>query len=197
MKKFKLTISSYINTKMKKLKLTVSDYISIGVMGALAKSGATLIALIGGGMNPLTMILSNLFHMVILSALLVKVKKPFTLTLSYLTGVFISAFVMGNGVTLIPFILLASLIIEIIIYISSSRYKRLIPLVLGIFLAEASIKGVGLLYLYWQWRESPAVKEIVIGSSIFVGIALIGSFLGIFASYKFIKELRRASLIFN
>lgn len=182
---------------MNKLKLTVSDYISIGVMGALAKSGATLIALVGGGMNPLTMILSNLFHMVILSALLVKIKKPFTLTLSYLTGIFISAFVMGKGITLIPLILLTSLIVEIIIYVFSLGYKKVFPLILGIFLGEASLKGINLLYIYWQWRESPMVKEIVGGNSIFVGIALIGSFLGIFASYKFIKELRRASLIFN
>ena len=56
--------------------LNASDLVFIGVFAAAAKLSAIVIALAGGGINPLALVAKNLIVAVLLVVLLTKVNKP-------------------------------------------------------------------------------------------------------------------------
>ena len=183
--------------KIKNLSLTTPDLVTIGVFAALAKTSSLLIALAGGGMNPLSMILRNLFIVVLLSALVVKVSKPWTLTLAHLTSLLVSALILGQSIATIPLILVACLVSELFLWVASRGYRLTFPIILGVFFCEIFLKVISAFYTYWRLKEQPMVDAMMTSLLVFMGIGIIGSVLGIFVSYRFIKELRRASLIFH
>lgn len=75
----------------------VRELVTIGVFAALVKVSSLLVALIGGGMNPLTLILKNLLFTSLLLVLLFKIRKPGTLLLFNAVSIMVSMLLMGGG----------------------------------------------------------------------------------------------------
>ncbi|MEG6593369.1 hypothetical protein V6C16_10435, partial [Desulfovibrio sp. 1188_IL3213] len=97
------------------MKSTVKRYWSahelvvIGVFSAAAKISTLLIALAGGGMNPVSLLLKNLVFTTLLVVMLFKVRKPGTLVLFVLINMLVSALLLGASLTLLPAMLAAAL----------------------------------------------------------------------------------------
>ena len=100
------------------MKSTVNRYwnahelVVIGVFSAAAKISTLLVALAGGGMNPVSLLLKNLVFTTLLIVMLYKVRKPGTLLLFVLINMLVSALLLGASLTLLPAMLLAALIAE-------------------------------------------------------------------------------------
>ena len=167
------------------------DLVVIGIFAAVTKVSSILVALVGGGMNPLTLILKNLLFTTLTVVLLYKVRKFGTLTLFILVNVIVSMLLMGGGVFLIPPMLVAGLLAESIIVLFGG-YAKSINLMIGVGLYDLLFKAssVGISWLYV--REQP---EMMVMTIIIVGIGYTGALAGLFSGAYFVKELRHACII--
>lgn len=167
------------------------DLVGIGIFAAVTKVTSILVALIGGGMNPLSLVLKNLVFTTFTIVLLYKVRKFGTLTLFLLVNTIVSMLLMGGGLFLIPPMVAAGLVAESVIWILGG-YGKSINLMIGVGLYDLLFKvsSVGVSWLYM--REQ---KEMVVMSAIIVGIGYIGAVLGLFSGAFFVKELRHACII--
>lgn len=84
------------------------ELVVLGVFAAAAKLSTLLVALVGGGMNPVSLLAKNLIFTTLLVVMLYKVRKPGTLALFVLVNMLISMLLLGAGVTLLPAMLLAA-----------------------------------------------------------------------------------------
>ena len=78
------------------------ELVTIGIFAAAIKLSALLIALAGGGMNPVTLLLKNLVFTTLLIVLVSKVRKFGTLTLFTAVSMVVSVLLMGGSVALLP-----------------------------------------------------------------------------------------------
>ena len=83
------------------------ELVVLGVFSAAAKLSTLLVALVGGGMNPVSLLAKNLIFTTLLVVMLYKVRKPGTLALFVLVNMLISMLLLGGSVTLLPAMLLA------------------------------------------------------------------------------------------
>ena len=81
---------------------TAQELVVLGVFAAAAKISSLLIALAGGGMNPVMLILKNLVFTTLLVVLLTKVPKSGTLLLFTAVTMLVSLLLLGGSVALIP-----------------------------------------------------------------------------------------------
>jgi len=167
------------------------DLVVIGIFAAVTKVSSLLVALVGGGMNPITLILKNLLFTTLVIVLLYKVRKFGTLTLFLLVNIIVSMLLMGGGIFLIPPMILAGLMAEGIIVVLGG-YGKSVNLMIGVGFYDIVFKvsSVGASWLYLREQQ-----EMVIISAIIVGIGYIGAFLGLFSGAFFVKELRHACII--
>jgi energy-coupling factor transport system substrate-specific component len=179
---------------MKKNKLTAGDLVTIGIFATMMKASSLLIALIGGGMNPIALILKNAVYMIILIAALYKVRKPGTLLLMMLISLLVSILIMGSGVTQLPFLLAATLLGEAIIFICG-RYKNLGGIIFGALITELALKASSVLLAYLNIRNTPEMAGMIVIMLVIVGVGLIGTFIGAIISIPFIRELRHAGIV--
>ena len=84
------------------------ELVVLGVFSAAAKLSTLLVALVGGGMNPVSLLAKNLIFTTLLVVMLYKVRKPGTLALFVLVNMLISMLLLGGSVTLLPAMLLAA-----------------------------------------------------------------------------------------
>ena len=84
------------------------ELVVLGVFSAAAKLSTLLVALVGGGMNPVSLLAKNLIFTTLLVVMLYKVRKPGTLALFVLVNMLISMIMLGGSVTLIPAMLQAA-----------------------------------------------------------------------------------------
>ncbi|MDR3043829.1 MAG: MptD family putative ECF transporter S component [Desulfovibrio sp.] len=169
----------------------VRELVTVGVFAALTKVSSLLVALVGGGMNPLTLMLKNLVFTVLALVLLFKLRKPGTLLLFTLVNVLVSMLLMGGGFFLLPSMLVAGLAAEGIILLLGG-YRNELALVAGIacydILFKAGSFGVSWLFV----REQP---ELLWFTGVVVAIGYLGALAGLPVGLRFLRELRHAGIV--
>lgn len=169
----------------------VRELVAIGVFAALIKVSSILVALVGGGMNPLTLILKNLLFTTLLVVLLSKVRKPGTLLLFNVVSILMSMLLMGGGFFLLPAMLLAGLAAEGLIMLLGG-YARGWTVLAGVACYDLVFKASSLGISWFFVREQPDLLWI---SAVFVSIGYVGALLGLPAGSRFVKELRHAGIV--
>ena len=99
------------------------ELVLIGVFAAAAKLSSLLIALAGGGMNPISLLGKNLVYTTLMIVLLTKVPKLWTLTLFTVVSMLVSVLLLGGSLTLLPAALTGALLGELFVVLSGGVHK--------------------------------------------------------------------------
>ena len=167
------------------------DLVVIGVFAATAKLSTVLIAMVGGGMNPVSLLLKNVVFTTLLEIMLYKVRQPGTLSLFVIVSALVNFLLLGGNVTLIPPMLAAALVSEAVMkFVKSLGWKGAVFWGVGCF--DFLSKGLSLAVSYLMMRESPALMAVVL-PIVLIGYA--GSLIGLYTGYRSMKELRHAGIV--
>lgn len=167
------------------------DLVVIGVFAATAKLSTVLIAMVGGGMNPVSLLLKNVVFTTLLVIMLYKVRQPGTLSLFVIVSAVVNFLLLGGNVTLIPPMLAAALVSEAVMkFVKSLGWKGAVFWGVGCF--DFLSKGLSLAVSYLMMRESPALMAVVL-PIVLIGYA--GSLIGLYTGYRSMKELRHAGIV--
>lgn len=167
------------------------DLVVIGVFAATAKLSTVLIAMVGGGMNPVSLLLKNVVFITLLVIMLYKVRQPGTLSLFVIVSALVNFLLLGGNVTLIPPMLAAALVSEAVMkFVKSLGWKGAVFWGVGCF--DFLSKGLSLAVSYLMMRESPALMAVVL-PIVLIGYA--GSLIGLYTGYRSMKELRHAGIV--
>ena len=167
------------------------DLVVIGVFAATAKLSTVLIAMVGGGMNPVSLLLKNVVFTTLLVIMLYKVRQPGTLSLFVIVSALVNFLLLGGNVTLIPPMLVAALVSEAVMkFVKSLGWKGAVFWGVGCF--DFLSKGLSLAVSYLKMRESPALMAVVL-PIVLIGYA--GSLIGLYTGYRSMKELRHAGIV--
>ncbi len=167
------------------------ELVLIGVFAAAAKLSSLLIALAGGGMNPVSLIAKNLVFTTLLIVLLTKVPKFGTLLLFTAVSMIVSVCLMGGSLTLLPAALLGALTGELCVKLTGGESKPWAPWVAaGVY--DFMSKGLSLGVSYLFMRESPQLLTMVI-PIVLLGYA--GSLTGLWFGWKTVGELKHAGFV--
>lgn len=167
------------------------DLVVIGVFAATAKLSTVLIAMVGGGMNPVSLLLKNVVFTTLLVIMLYKVRQPGTLTLFVIVSALVNFLLLGGNVTLILPMLAAALVSEVVMkFVKSFGWKGAVFWGVGCF--DFLSKGLSLAVSYLMMRESPALMAVVL-PIVLIGYA--GSLLGLYTGCRSMKELRYAGIV--
>lgn len=167
------------------------DLVVIGVFAATAKLSTVLIAMVGGGMNPVSLLLKNVVFTTLLVIMLYKVRQPGTLSLFVIVSALVNFLLLGGNVTLIPPMLVAALVSEAVMkFVKSLGWKGAVFWGVGCF--DFLSKGLSLAVSYLMMRESPALLAVVL-PIVLIGYA--GSLIGLYTGYRSMKELRHAGIV--
>lgn len=167
------------------------DLVVIGVFAATAKLSTVLIAMVGGGMNPVSLLLKNVVFTTLLVIMLYKVRQPGTLSLFIIVSALVNFLLLGGNVTLIPPMLAAALVSEAVMkFVKSLGWKGAVFWGVGCF--DFLSKGLSLAVSYLMMRESPALMAVVL-PIVLIGYA--GSLIGLYTGYRSMKELRHAGIV--
>ena len=167
------------------------DLVVIGVFAATAKLSTVLIAMVGGGMNPVSLLLKNVVFTTLLVIMLYKVRQPGTLSLFVIVSALVNFLLLGGNVTLIPPMLVAALVSEAVMkFVKSLGWKGAVFWGVGCF--DFLSKGLSLAASYLMMRESPALMAVVL-PIVLIGYA--GSLIGLYTGYRSMKELRHAGIV--
>lgn len=167
------------------------ELVLVGVFAAATKLSSLLIALAGGGMNPLSLVIKNLVFTTLLIVLLTKVKKPGTLLLFTLVSTLVSAVLLGGSLTLLPTALAGALLAEGILKVFGLAHHRYAPWMLAALndlAAKVFSLGVSFLFL----RENPTLMMMVLP---IVVLGYVGSLSGLWVGWKTVGELKHAGFI--
>lgn len=178
-------------TKVRKRYWQPRELVVIGVFSALIKLSSLLIAIAGGGMNPVTLALKNLVATMLLIVLLAKVKKPGTLLLFVIISSIVSALLSSGQLFLLPGLAMAALIGEAILWIGRRRNDS-VSILLGIAAFDLLSRVISLSISYVMFRESIG---LFVMASIFVSIGYFGCLLGLGSGILFTRELKHAGII--
>lgn len=179
------------NATAKARRFEIRELVTIGIFSAVIKVSSLLVALIGGGMNPLTLVLKNLVFTSLLVVMLHKVRKFGALTLFIVVNTLVSMLFMGSSVVLLPTMLAAGLAAECVI-LALGGYGRTMALMVGVAAYDILFK-VGSLGVSWIYsREQP---QMLVLASIFVAVGYLGSIAGLFVGRRFVRELRHAGIV--
>ena len=155
------------------------DLVVLGVFSAAAKLSTLVVALAGGGINPVT--------------LLYKVRTPGTLVLFVLVNMLISMLLLGGSITLLPSMLGGALLGEAAAFAAGGLLRPWGPvLAVGVYDLSSKIFSLGMSWL--ALRESPAMLVPV---AIIVALGYVGSFMGLFSGVRAVRELRHAGIVRN
>ena len=167
------------------------DLVVIGVFAATAKLSTVLIAMVGGGMNPVSLLLKNVVFTTLLVIMLYKVRQPGTLSLFVIVSALVNFLLLGGNVTIIPPMLVAALVSEAVMkFVKSLGWKGAVFWGVGCF--DFLSKGLSLAVSYLMMRESPALMAVVL-PIVLIGYA--GSLIGLYTGYRSMKELRHAGIV--
>lgn len=167
------------------------DLVVIGVFAATAKLSTVLIAMVGGGVNPVSLLLKNVVFTTLFVIMLYKVRQPGTLSLFVIVSALVNFLLLGGNVTLIPPMLVAALVSEAVMkFVKSLGWKGAVFWGVGCF--DFLSKGLSLAVSYLMMRESPALMAVVL-PIVLIGYA--GSLIGLYTGYRSMKELRHAGIV--
>lgn len=173
---------------------TTGELVTIGLFAGASKAASLMVALIGGGPNPLTLLLRNAVLAVLMMVLLIKVTRPGTLTLSTMLSVLLGLFLLGSATLSVPGILMACIIAEIFMLAFKPLNRPVLTAAVGVAVSELLRRCVSLTMSYVTMREQP---QLLIPLFILMGFSYIGILIGIYGGFKMSKELRHAGLIQN
>ena len=169
------------------------DLVVLGVFSAAAKLSTLVVALAGGGINPVTLLLMNLIFTTMLVVMLYKVRTPGTLVLFVLVNMLISMLLLGGSITLLPSMLGGALLGEAAAFAAGGLLRPWGPvLAVGVYDLSSKIFSLGMSWL--ALRESPAMLVPV---AIIVALGYVGSFMGLFSGVRAVRELRHAGIVRN
>ncbi len=167
------------------------ELVMLGVFAAAAKLSSLLIALAGGGMNPVSLVAKNLVFTTLLIVLFTKVPKAGTLLLFTVVSMLISVLLLGGSLSLLPAALFGALLGEAAVWASGGYRRAWAPWVAaGVY--DFASKGLSLGASYLFMRESPALMTMVVP---IVAIGYAGSLLGLWAGWKTVGELKHAGFV--
>ena len=172
---------------------TVQELVTIGVFTASAKVITMVVALAGGGMNPITLFLKNMIFTTFFIVMLFKVRKQGTMLLSTFISMIISMMLMGAEATTSFGMFLASFIGELFIFLCGGMKRTFAPII-GVAMFDLSYRILSLGISYIATRETPEIIAIVFP---IIAIGYIGAVFGLFSGYKAVKELRHAGIVRN
>lgn len=168
----------------------VRELVMIGVFSAAAKVSTLAVALVGGGMNPLTLLAKNCIFTTLLIILLFKIRKPGTLLLFSAISFLINMLLLGGSVTLLVPLVIGACMAEVVTRLAGGVSRPWGPFVsVGVF--DLLSKSLTICISWLLSRENPALLYVVVP---FVTIGYVGSVIGLFTGNKAVKELRRAGL---
>lgn len=162
--------------------LNASDLVFIGVFAAAAKLSAIVIALAGGGINPLALMAKNLIVAVLLVVLLTKVNKRGTLFICMVVSSIVGSLLSGSAVMLAPGAIVGA-------FVGEFFWQR--PWI-AVCMSELTAKASALAAAWVVLRESPALFNVVL-PVVLIGAA--GTFLGLWLSRSTVRELRHAGFL--
>ena len=170
---------------------SAQELVVVGVFAAASKVSTLLIALAGGGMNPVSLAGKNLVFTTLLVVMLCKVRRPGTLMLFIVINMLVSMLLLCASVTLLPPMLIGALAGEAAMWPGRDKAGAG-NAVLGaaVFDAVGKVLSLGVSWLFM--RENPAMMVMVIP---FVAIGYLGSVGGLFSGVKAVRELRHAGII--
>jgi hypothetical protein len=181
---------SKLSTALQAPLWPVRELVILGVFSAAAKVSTLMVALIGGGMNPVTLLAKNCIFTTLLIIVLFKVRKPGTLLLFSGINFLVSMLLLGGSVTLLVPLVAAACVAEVVTGLFGGIARPWGPFVsVAVFDLLFKILSLGISWLFS--RENPAMLYVVVP---FVIIGYAGSVIGLFTGYKSVKELRRAGL---
>ncbi|WP_304473506.1 MptD family putative ECF transporter S component [uncultured Desulfovibrio sp.] len=167
------------------------ELVVIGVFAAAAKVSTLLVALAGGGMNPVTLILKNLIFTTLLVVMLYKVRTPGTLLLFVGINLLFSMLLMGVSVTLLPPMLGAALLGEAAAWAVGGMRARFGPLA-AVAVYDLVYRCLSLGTSWLAMREAPAM---VLAAAPIVALGYMGALGGLLTGFKAVKELRHAGIV--
>lgn len=167
------------------------ELVMIGVFAAAIKLSSLLIALAGGGMNPVTLMLKNLVFTTLLIVLLAKVKKSGTLLLFTAVSMVVSVLLMGGSITLLPAAIVGAIVAELAILLTGG-FKHSWTTYIGVAVYDLGTKIFSIAVSYIMMRETPALVLSVLP---IIFISYTGCLLGLFTGYRTLQELRHAGMV--
>jgi len=179
-----------LNASAKTPLWPVRELVMIGVFSAAAKVGTLVVALVGGGMNPVTLLAKNCIFTTLLIVLLFKIRKPGTLLLFSAINFLISMLLLGGSVTLLVPLLVGACAAEGVTRLSGGVDRPWGPFV-SVAVYDFLSKALSLGISWFISRENPALLYVVVP---FVTIGYVGSVIGLFTGHKAVQELRHAGL---
>lgn len=182
---------SAIPSSAQTFRWSAHDLVVLGVFSAAAKLSTLVVALAGGGINPVTLLLKNLIFTTMLVVMLYKVRTPGTLVLFVLVNMLISMLLLGGSITLLPSMLGGALLGEAAAFAAGGLLRPWGPvLAVGVHDLSSKILSLGMSWL--TLRESPAMLVPV---AIIVALGYVGSFMGLFSGVRAVRELRHAGIV--
>lgn len=167
------------------------ELVVIGVFAAAAKVSTVLVALAGGGMNPVTLLLKNLIFTTMLVVMLYKVRKPGTLLLFVGVNLLFSMLMLGVSVTLLPSALAAALLAEAAAAAVGGMQGKFGPLT-AVAVYDLTLRCLSLGMSWLVLRESPA---LLISAVPVVILGYLGAVGGLFTGASAVRELRHAGIV--
>ncbi len=182
-----------IPSSVQTFRWSAHDLVVLGVFSAAAKLSTLVVALAGGGINPVTLLLKNLIFTTMLVVMLYKVRTPGTLVLFVLVNMLISMLLLGGSITLLPSMLGGALLGEAAAFAAGGLLRPWGPvLAVGVYDLSSKVFSLGMSWL--ALRESPAMLVPV---AIIVALGYVGSFMGLFSGVRAVRELRHAGIVRN
>lgn len=167
------------------------ELVMLGVFSAAAKVTTVAVALAGGGMNPLTLMVKNAVFTTLLLVLLFKVRKTGALSLFMAVSFLVSLLLLGGNITLLVPLIIGAAAAEGAARISGGMGKPWGPFVAaGVY--DLVFKTLSLGMTWFFFRENPALLYAVVP---IVAFGYLGSVLGLFTGWKAVKELRHAGFV--
>lgn len=173
---------------------TTGELVTIGLFAGAAKAVSLIIALIGGGPNPITLLVRNAMWAALWMVLLIKVTRPGTLTLATVVSALLGLFLMGSSMLSLPGTIAACIIAEVFMLAVLPVGGPVLAAAVGIAVSEFLKRVVSLALGYLAVREQPA---LMIPSIIIMGFSYVGILIGLMGGFRMVKELRHAGLIQN
>ena len=174
-----------------KMRWSPRELVLVGVFAAASKLSSLLIALAGGGMNPLSLVVKNLVFTTLLIVLLAKVRKSGTLLLFTAVSMIVSVLLLGGSLTLLPAAVAGAMLGEAALLLSVGAGTRWAPWTAAAVYDLAS-KGLSLGVSFLFMRESPALMTLVV-PIVLIGYA--GSLAGLWFGWKTVGELKHAGFV--
>lgn len=177
----------------KKLKYhwSIQELVTIGVFAAAAKVITMVVALAGGGMNPVTLLIKNLIFTTFFIVMLYKVRKSGTIMLFTFVSLIVSLLLMGAEASTSLGMFMASFIGEFFILLFGGMKNKYAPII-GVAAFDLFYRVLSMFIAYMVMRETPEIVYAVIP---IIAIGYLGAVIGLYTGIKAVKELRYAGIV--